>query len=159
MKLLRALIGVSLFVIASVAHAGFDEGMAAYEKGDYKTAVAEWRPIAEQGYAGAQFNLGAMYGRGQGVPQDYKEAMKWYRKAAEQDDAVAQNNLGRMYGNGEGVPQDDKEAYAWFSVAAANGFSESSKNRDMAAETLTPSQLEQGQALAKKYFEKYQPKP
>jgi uncharacterized protein len=52
---------------------------------------------AEQGYAEAQYNLGVMYGNGNGVVQDYAEAVKWYRLAAEQGNAKAQNNLGVMY--------------------------------------------------------------
>jgi TPR repeat protein len=63
-------------------------------------------PIAEQGDASAQYNLGVMYANGYGVPQDYAEAVRWYRLAAGQGNAKAQYNLGLMYYNGEGVPQD-----------------------------------------------------
>jgi uncharacterized protein len=42
------------------------------------------RPLAEQGVAPAQHDLGVMYANGQGVPQDYATAVSWYRKAAEQ---------------------------------------------------------------------------
>jgi len=69
--------------LALPAQAGFDEGLAAYKRGDYATALKEWRPLAEAGDATAQFILGGMYAKGQGVPQDYGEAAKWYRKAAE----------------------------------------------------------------------------
>ncbi len=74
----------------------FDAGLAAYERGDYAAALKEWKPLAEQGYAAAQFNLGAMYDNGQGVPQDDAQAVQWYRLAAEQGMAEAQNNLGVM---------------------------------------------------------------
>jgi hypothetical protein len=59
----------------------FDKGTEAYSKGDFKTALAEWRPLAKQGDAEVQFNLGLMYEQGLGVPQDDKEAVKWYRLA------------------------------------------------------------------------------
>ncbi len=85
--------------------------------------------------------------------------MKWYRLAAEQGLAFAQKNLGLMYAMGQGVPQDYKAAYAWFSVAAANGDEDAAKDRDVVAKELATTQLEQGQALANEYFEKYQPKP
>ncbi len=49
---------VLLVVLAAPAWAGWDEGVAAYERGDYATALREWRPFAEQGNASAQFNLG-----------------------------------------------------------------------------------------------------
>jgi len=94
-----------------------DAGLAAHHRGDYETALKEWHPLAEQGYASAQYNLGLMYGNGQGVPQDYKEAVKWWRLAADQDHAAAQYSLGLMYGNGQGVPQDYKEALKWYQLS------------------------------------------
>jgi len=76
---------------------------------------------AEKGDAEAQFKLGVMYDKGQGVPQDDAEAVKWYRKAAEQGDADAQFKLGFMYINGRGVPQDNAEAVKWFRKVAEQG--------------------------------------
>ena len=55
----------------------FFKGDEAYQRGDFATALQEWRPLAEQGDAYAQYNLGAMHLKGQGVPQDYVEAAKW----------------------------------------------------------------------------------
>ncbi len=52
--------------LTAPAWAGFDEGMAAYQRGDYATAIREWRPLAEQGHAEAQYNLGLMYDIGLG---------------------------------------------------------------------------------------------
>ena len=71
----------------------------AYENGNYTTALREWKTLAEQGSAPAQFNLGNMYRRGQGVPQDDETAVKWYRLAAEQGNPFGQNSLGQMYRN------------------------------------------------------------
>ncbi len=101
---------VLLVFLAAPAWAGVDEGLAAYNRGDYATALRVWRPLAGQGNALAQLNLGSMYAAGQGVPQDDAEAARWYRKAAEQGDASAQYNLALMYYNGQGVPQDYAEA-------------------------------------------------
>ncbi len=108
--------------LTAPAGAGLDEGVAAYQRGDYATALREWRPLAEQGNAAAQYNLGVMYNKGQGVPQDYGEAMKWYRKAAEQGIADAQHSLGVMYAKGRGVPQDYAEAVKWYRKAAEQGY-------------------------------------
>ena len=74
----------------------FQDGVDAYKNGDYKEAVRLWLPLAEQGYANAQYNLGLMYANGQGVPQDDKEAFKWYRLSAEQGNSTAQIVLGNM---------------------------------------------------------------
>ncbi len=82
--------------LTAPAWVGWDEAAAAYQRGDYATAVRELRPLAEQGNARAQRALGFMYDTGRGAPQDDARAVKWYRKAAEQGDAKAQFNLGNM---------------------------------------------------------------
>ena len=80
----RLILMVALVVgLAAPAWAGWDEGVAAYDRGDYETALREFRPLAEQGNARAQNRLGLMYDWGSGVPRDRAEAAKWYRKAAE----------------------------------------------------------------------------
>src|SRR5665811_1208260 len=84
--------------------AAYNDGVAAYNRGDYATALRLFRPLADQGVAIAQNNLGVLYEKGQGVPQNYAEAAKWYRLAANQGAAVAQYNLGIMYATGHGLP-------------------------------------------------------
>ena len=101
---------------------------SAYLRGDYARALRLWRPLAEQGHAAAQANLGSMYRNGEGVPQDDAEAVNWYRKAAEQGFAQAQNNLGFMYDNGTGVPLDDAEAVNWYRRAAEQGLASAQNN-------------------------------
>ena len=64
-------------------------GWDAYKNKDYATALREWKPLAERGFAPAQSLVGLMYEKGRGVPQDYKTAVKWYRLAAEQGYANA----------------------------------------------------------------------
>ena len=54
-------------VLAAPAQAGLKEGFAAYGRGDYATALREWRPLAEQGDAVAQYLLGHVYDYGHGV--------------------------------------------------------------------------------------------
>ena len=39
----------------------FQDGVDAYERKDYKTAYKLWLPLAEQGDADSQYNLGVMY--------------------------------------------------------------------------------------------------
>ncbi len=64
-------------------------GMEALDKGDYATALKEWRTLAEQGDAEAQSNLGVMYSNGQGVPQDYVQAYMWLSLPAAQGSETA----------------------------------------------------------------------
>jgi len=109
---------MAVALVGPAAAVPFEDGGDAYRRGDYATALRLWRPLADQGNAGAQFNLGLMYANGQGVPQDYAEAIRWYRKAADRGAASAQFNLGLMYANGQGVPQDYAEAVRWYRKAA-----------------------------------------
>ena len=119
---------VLLFGISGSSFADFDDGYDAYQKGDYKTAINEWKPLAEQGNASAQYNLGVMYKNGKGVLQDDKEAAKWLLKAAEQGYASAQGNLALMYESGKGVLKDDKRAIKWYRKAAEQGNAKAQYN-------------------------------
>ncbi len=135
---------------------GLDEGVSAYNHGDYATALREFRSLAEQGDAGAQYYLGLMYGNGEGVPQDYAEAARWHRKAAEQGVAEAQFNLGVMYNNGQGVSQDYAQAHMWFNLAASRfplgeDRDKAVKNRDHVAKRMTPAQITKAQKLAREW--------
>ena len=80
---MKYLIYAFLLCAVSVSYAGFDEGFEAYKKGNYTVALKEFKLAAEQGNAYAQFGIGLMYDRGEGVPQDYQQAVVWYTKAAE----------------------------------------------------------------------------
>jgi TPR repeat protein len=128
----------------------FDKGLAAAEAGDYATALQEWRPLAKQRYALAQYNLGVMYDNGLGVIQDYAEAVDWYRKAAEQGNALAQTNLGFMYENGSGVLQDAVVAHMWYNIGGANGIERGLDNRDLIEEQMTREQIAEAQVLAQR---------
>ena len=62
--------------------ADLQKGLDAANRGDFATALREWRPLAEQGDASAQNNLGFMYVYGKGVLQDYVRAHMWFNIAA-----------------------------------------------------------------------------
>ena len=91
MKKLLLTFLIILFTLTSnvVWSADFQKGLEAAQRGDFATALSEWKPLAEQGDASAQYNLGDMYRIGYGVPQDDKTAVKWYTLAAEQGNANA----------------------------------------------------------------------
>lgn len=110
------------------AQAGGVAGMTAFARGDYQAALAEWRPLAEQGEVEAQFDLGVLYDGGLGIKQDRTQAAHWYRQAAEQGHAKAQFNLAVLYANGLGVDKDMAEAVRWYQQAAARGQPEAQFN-------------------------------
>ena len=122
MKRLLMMFAVAALLSRGVCLAGgWEDGWAAYDRGDYKAAIAAYKKAANQEHPWAQTMLGLMYKEGQGVARDYKQAFFWNRKAAEQGYAVAQYRLGLMYRNGQGVQQDYKQAVIWYRKAAEQG--------------------------------------
>ena len=126
-QIFRVIMCVALFA-GLPAFADWDKGVEAHKKGDYETALREWKPLAEQGDASAQNNLGAMYENGEGVSQNYQKALKWYRLSAEQGHAVAQQGLAGIYHWGRGVPEDYKKAAKWYILAAQQGEKKAQNN-------------------------------
>ena len=125
MSIKKIITGLTLSMLLAsgvTSAADYNKGVLAYKSGDFKTALAEWTPLAEQGYAQAESNLGFMHANGEGVPENDKTAVKWFTKAAEQGHAIAQLHLGIKYKNGDGVPENDKTAIKWFTKAAKQGI-------------------------------------
>ena len=118
----RSVAALLLLAATTAVAADLDAGVEAYFRGDYAAALREFRPLAEQGDAGAQFGLGVMYAGGEGVAEDDRQAVFWYHQAAEQGHAAARYSLGLMYYNGEGVPEDHRQAVLWFRQAAEQGY-------------------------------------
>jgi len=122
-------IAAILLLCSSIARADdFENGVKAYQEGNYDQAIKLFRPLAIQGDANSQRYLGIMYFDGKGVTQDYQEAVKWYLLAAEQGNASAQYNLGLKYDYGKGVTQDYKEAVKWYLLAAEQGSASAQYN-------------------------------
>jgi len=140
---------------AAVAGAAdFATGLKAYQKGDYVTAANEWRPLADQGDAPTQYNLGLLYLDGHGVPQDYTEAVKWFKRSADQGYTEAQHDLGAMYGAGKGVKRDYMEAYKWMNICAAKGNNGCISQRELIGKKLKPAQVTQAQRLSSEFAPK-----
>jgi uncharacterized protein len=120
---------LSLGLAAPSATGSFEDGLAAYKRGDFATAVRLWRSLADQGNAVAQSRLGFMYQVGQGVPQDDAAAASWYRKAADQGNASGQVHLGLFYDEGRGgLHKDDREATRLYKLAADQGNASGQNN-------------------------------
>lgn len=107
--------------VPSMAAAEFPEGLVAYERYDFATALEEWQPLAKRGDPATQFYLGEMYRQAQGVSYDMAEAGRWYRKAADQGHAEAQFRLAEMYESGYGLDRDPARAVQWLTRAAEGG--------------------------------------
>ena len=124
MRLLKMLLVLFVCAASPVSAGPFADGRAAYDRGDYATALRLWRPLADQGNPAAQYNLGGMYassrGVSQGVPHDLVQAYKWFSLAASR----AQKN-------------DLREAAI--------------KARDLVATAMTPARIAEAQKLAREW--------
>lgn len=83
-KHVAAAIILVLGFAASAAAGPLEDADAALKRRDYATAVRLNRPLAEQGNANAQYNLGTFYDNGLGVPQDKVRAYMWFSLSAAQ---------------------------------------------------------------------------
>ncbi len=110
-----------IFIAAkpNMALADFEDGVAAFQRGDYAAAVAEWEPLAAQNNASALFNLAQMYRRGLGVEAEPALAERYYRQAALLGHVAAQANLGSLYFTKK--PPQPKEAIYFWRQAARQG--------------------------------------
>ena len=112
---------VFLFAVLTLGargHADVRAGFTAYNKGDFVSAREVWLPLAKNGDAEAQYNLGVMFARGEALAKSDVEAVKWWRRAAQQGHAASMHNLGFMNATGRGLPVDFEKAYMWYGLAA-----------------------------------------
>ena len=136
-------------VCTTLLAATLEEGVAAYQLGDYEAAFKIFRPLAEQGNTAAEYNVGQMYRMGRGTTRDFAEAAKWYRLAAGQGDALSQFNLGMMYYNAQGVPQSLVLSHMWLTISALSGADNAVKNRTMLAKQMSREQVNEAVQLAR----------
>ena len=144
-----ALSGSMIFFIAATASAAdLQTGLQAYHRGDYAAAIAECRPLAEQGNAAAQLVIGVMYLEGDGLPKDDAKAAQWMGNAAAQWLADAQYNMALLCAKVEGVPQDFKQAAGWDLKAATAGNADAQYNLALMYERGQGVQQDYAQAIA-----------
>jgi TPR repeat protein len=146
--LMAAMFAVASPVASRALAADFEAGCDAFEQGDFAAALEQWRPLAEQGHAQAQYRVGCMHAYGLGLPQDHERALGLFRQAAEQGDPDAQNNLGGMYAEGLGVEPDLIQAYMWFELAAGRGHEMAKSNRVFIGERMSAEQIADAEHLA-----------
>ncbi len=117
-KIARHIIMASaVFGFTAPALADVKDGVDAWGRGDYKTAVAEWRGPANAGDADAQFNMGQAYKLGRGVPMDLAKAEQFYKRAADQGHLQASDNYGLILFQN----QRRKEALPYLQASANRG--------------------------------------
>src|SRR5580658_4678658 len=103
-------------------------GLRAFQEGDYKTALREFKAGADQGQANAQYNLAVLYLEGLGVAKNLDEAFRLFRLAADQGHAQAEFRVGEMREKGWGAPPNYAEAQRWYQKAADGGDPEAAES-------------------------------
>jgi TPR repeat protein len=150
MRMLIAAFSFAMLAMQASAQ-DFKLGLDAYDRGDFETALKEWQPLAEQGDARAQFNLGVIYFNGQGIPHDPVKAVDWYRAAADQGYGPAQANLSFMYETGQGLLQNYVEAYKWATLAGTHGADAAGGALEQLAAKMTAEQIAEAKGAAAKW--------
>lgn len=120
--------GLILQVQTSLADSALNEALLVLESGRPAEATELLQPLASQGNAIAQYQLGLIHYNGQGVPEDEKQAIHWWKQAAAQGYSNAMYQLGSAYLYGSQasgfVPDPDREAATWYFQAASKGHAE-----------------------------------
>ncbi len=154
-----ALFGVLMVAVGAAGAQDIDKGYEALRRGDYTAALAEIKPLAEQGHAGAQYNLAKLYDEGRGVPRDGEQAAAWYLRAAEAGSWIAAFDLGMLYwgqsqaaGVMDGASNDALvRVHMWFGIAAAmevvGCVAIGAPLRDVVAQSMTAEQIAGAQEL------------
>lgn len=101
----------------------FDQGIAAYDAGDYAAAYRVWAQLAREDDLGAMRNAAQLLRQGKGVEKDSVQAFKLFREAAEKGLVTAMANVAEMYLTGEGTEKNPEAAAAWYARAATAGLS------------------------------------
>lgn len=124
--------GFILYILLSLvglpALADTAAGIAAFERGDYATAIRELKPQAERGDPAAQAKYGLILVKGLGVERDVGAAVQWFRKSAEQGHAEGQYMLGSAYDAGDVGSVDRATAAEWYRKSAEQGFAKAQLN-------------------------------
>ncbi len=153
----RVFLGIALVVLLGAqAQTAFQDGLLAYHRGDHAAAMEIWRPLAERGDSSAQYMVGYLYARGEGVVTNSGKAARWYRKAAAPGDPDAQLNLGLLYVTGVGVKKSSVSAYKWFALAyltyPAGEYREHAfRNRENVAAIMSAEQIEKADRLVRSW--------
>jgi TPR repeat protein len=74
----------------------YQKAVDAYNRKDYKTSYELIFPLAEKGFAQAQYNLGVMYEKGKGVKKNSLKAKKWFLLAADQELKIAVEKINLL---------------------------------------------------------------
>ena len=141
MKYIQATLVVALMAIAPALAGDLEDGMEAYDGGDYALALAAWTRAAAAGQADAMTAIAGLHATGTGVARDSRKALTWYRRGARLGEVTSQLNLGDMIARGQGQERDPVEASMWLGLAAGQGNRWAAERKRELDRTMTPAQV------------------
>lgn len=106
----------------------YNLGMYELNRGQFKQAIAQFEPLAEDGFSPAQYQLAMMYKNAQGVVKNEKKAFELLTLAANQNDSDAQFDLSVMYSEGKIVKKDLAQAFLLMEKSAKKGLASAEFN-------------------------------
>ncbi len=112
---------LAIFIISPSLSDEFQLGQKAFQNGNIEKAINHWRPIASKGNSLAQYKLGVLYEKGNGVDQNSAESFYWWKLAASNGHARSQYHLGILYYQGKGTEKNFDNAASWIKKSAENG--------------------------------------
>lgn len=124
-----ATIALGLFIVHpwSASATTLQDGLAAYENGNYQAALQDWLPAAHHGNAIAQAAVGMIYWKrylsDPSKVNDGRKAAYWIGLAAHQGYPSAEGSLGLFHEIGVGASKSDSKASYWFHKGAEHGDS------------------------------------
>ena len=121
-----------LLVSGSVSADEWKMATEAYRNEDYTAALSIWQRLAEEGDRDAQYAVGVIHYKGQGVRKELETALEWFQKAADHGHPDAMFNLGVAAWEGKGLPKSYATAVKWWKKAAAKGDPASQYNLGLA---------------------------
>lgn len=130
MRLLSLFVGIlfALTYISTLQAGPLDQGVSAFNAGDYNKALKYWQPLAKNNHPDALYNIGLLYMKGHGVEQNYIQAKEYFKQAAFYGSADAAYNLGVLYKRGKVGHPSSKTAIYWWKQAAEQGHADSQFN-------------------------------
>jgi TPR repeat protein len=128
-KITSLLSFVFICLLSSTAFANdYQLGLYELNRGQFHKALAEFKPLAAEGFSPAQYQLAMMYKNAQGVTKNEKKAFELLTLAANQNDSDAQFDLAVMYTEGNVVKKDLVKAFQLTKKSAKKGLASSQYN-------------------------------
>jgi TPR repeat protein len=124
-RLVPAVLALALFLgpgfVVPAGAGPLDDGIAAFQRGDFGAARAIFEPLAQNGDPVAQYYLGDLIVRF-ATDKNKPEGLIWLRQSAEAGVPDAMNQLAAILAEGRIVSQDQRKANELFMQAASLGY-------------------------------------